>query len=514
MEESLWIQESNKTNYPKLSKNEKAEVCIVGGGIVGAVTAYLLAKKGKKVIVLEKDKIGMGVTAKSTAKLTSQHGLFYSYLFDNYGETVAKKYLESNEQGIKLAEQIIKSENIDCDLEKRDAFVFATCESEFDKIKREASVLNKLGYDADIVENVKIPVEKCLGAIRFKNQAQFNARKYIVGLFDKFEKMGGKIFENSKVIKIDRVNNSYKICTEEFNVICDKVVISTHYPIKNFPGMYFTKMYQDKSYVIAVDVNEKEYNEKDDIINGMYIQSCNPVISFRTAKYKDKRLLLVAGAGHKTGKSDEKIENVFIDLENYIKKYYPNGKILYKWSTEDCVSLDKIPYIGEFSNLMPNIYVATGFKKWGMSTSHVAGRIITDKIIGVKNDYADVYRATRLEPIKNIKEFGNMIKESSYSLVINKFKSSNVSFDEIPLGNGGIVEMNGEKIGVYKREDGEIFLVKPFCGHLGCLVSWNNLEKTWDCPCHGSRYDYMGNIITEPSVRNLEKVKFKNFNKM
>ena len=299
---------------------------------------------------------------------------------------------------------------------------------------------------------------------------------------------------------LDNVSISF----EKGEVHAKNVVIATHYPIKNFPGMYFLKMYQDKSYVIAVDLKTDEDLSK--IVNGMYIQSCDPVISFRTAKYEGKDLLLIAGSGHRTGQATGIIEDSFINLENYIKKYYPKAEVKFKWSTEDCVTLDKIPYIGQFSNLMPDIYVATGYKKWGMSTAHVAGKIISDHILRRENKYAEIYKATRLEPIKNIKEFGNMLKESTYSLVINKIKSAEDVLEKIPLGDGGIVEINGEKVGIYKREDGKIFAVKPYCGHLGCLVSWNNLEKTWDCPCHGSRYDYMGNIITEPTIKELEVV--------
>ncbi len=502
MDKSIWIEESKETNYPELNKNEKADVCVIGGGIVGAVTAYLLAKNGASVIVLEKDKVCMGVTANSTAKLTSQHGLFYKYLEDEYGLEYAKKYLESNEEGIHLAEEIINREKIECDYEKKNAYVFATTENELEKVKQEVELLNKIGYDAKFVTDLSIPVEKCLGGIMFKNQAQFNSRKYTIELLERASKLGVKIFENSKVENIDHQNNEYKVSTDKFSVVADKVVIATHYPIKNFPGMYFSKMYQDKSYAIAVDVDNSEDKE---IIDGMYIQSCNPVLSFRTAKFNNKELLIIAGSGHRTGQADGKIEDSFTNLENYIKKYYPNANVKFKWSTEDCVTLDKIPYIGEFSNFLPNIYVATGFKKWGMSTSHVAGKLITDMILGKENKYADIYKATRLEPIKNIKEFGNMLKESTYSLLINKIRPAKDVLEKIPLGDGGIIEIDGEKVGIYKREDGEIFAVKPFCGHLGCLVSWNNLEKTWDCPCHGSRYDYMGNIITEPTVNELKK---------
>lgn len=500
LNKSLWIADSNQTNYPKLSKDEIADVCIIGGGIVAAVTAYLLAKKGVNVVVLEKDKICMGVTANSTAKITSQHGVFYKYLENEYGLDFAKKYLFSNEDGIKLAEEIINNENIDCNFEKQDAYVFAADESELRKIKDEVDTVNRIGFNAEFVENVNIPVEKVLGAIKFPNQAQFNSRKYTIELFDRSAKLGVKVFEDSKVEKFEHSLDSYSVYSNGFNVLAKKVVVASHYPIKNFPGMYFAKMYQDKSYAIAVDTK----TGNNEIINGMYIQSNDPVISFRTAKYQGKRLLVVAGSGHKTGESEGKIEDSFVNLENYIKKYYPNSEVLFKWSTEDCVTLDKIPYIGEFSNILPNVYVATGFKKWGMSTSHVAGKLISDLILGNKNVYVDVYKATRLNPIKNIKEFGNMIKESAYSLFINKIRDIDSEISDIDIGNGGIVEVNGEKIGVYKREDGEIFIVKPYCKHLGCLVSWNNLEKTWDCPCHGSRYDYMGNIITEPTVKNLD----------
>ena len=449
----------------------------------------------------------MGVTANSTAKLTSQHGLFYKYLEKEYGLNFAKSYLESNEQGIQLAEEIIKKENINCDFEKKDAYVFATNISEIEKVKQEIDILNKIGFNAEYIENIKIPAENVIGSIKFKNQAQFNARKYTIQLFDRISQNRGKIFENSKVEKIEKIGEKYAIRSGRNKVIAKNVVISTHYPIKNFPGIYFSKMYQDKTYAIAVDIGEEE---NENIIDGMYIQSCEPVISFRTAKYNGKNLLIVAGSGHKTGQTNVKIEDNFINLENYVKKYYPKAKVMFKWSTEDCVTLDKIPYIGKFSNFLPNIYVATGFKKWGMSTAHVAAKIISDLILKKESKYANIYTATRLEPIRNIKEFGNILKESTNSLFLNKIKPAYAIYDDIKLGEGGVVDINGKKVGIYKRDDGKVFAVKPYCGHLGCLVSWNNLEKTWDCPCHGSRYDYMGNIITEPTVNNLCRIDLNN----
>lgn len=499
MDNSFWIETTNKTNYPKLEKDTKVDVCVVGGGIVSAITAYLLMNSGLNVCVLEKNRVCTGVTANTTAKITSQHDLFYNYLTNNFDLGFAKQYLNSNEEAISLIKSIIEKENIDCDFEMQDSYVFTTSKQEAEKIKTEIDVVNKLGLNAEYLTKIPLPVKDIVAAVKFPNQAQFHARKYVLKLFDIVSKNGVKIYENSKVTEIKHNSDNYTISTDLATVTAKYVVIATHYPIKNFPGFYFLKMYQSKSYAIAVDT-------KEELFPGMYINSWDPVISFRTVPYNNSRLLIVVGSDHKTGATDVNIEDSFKNLENYIRNIYPNMEVKYRWSTEDCITLDKVPYIGEFSNLYNNMYIATGFKKWGMTLSHVAGKIIADKILGKESEYSKIYTATRLQPIKNIKEFGNMLKQSTYSLVINKTKAPLNSLDDITNGNGGIIEYNSKKIGVYKDDSGKIYAVKPICKHLGCELSWNNLEKTWDCPCHGSRYDYMGNIITEPTKENLDIV--------
>lgn len=237
----------------------------------------------------------------------------------------------------------------------------------------------------------------------------------------------------------------------------------------------------------------------------------------------------MGGADHKTGSKID-LSNAYNILEDKVRKYYPDCKVLYKWNTEDCITLDKIPYIGEFSHFMTNMYIGTGFNKWGMTSSNVAANIIVDKILGYENKYEDVFKATRLHPIKNNEELRNMIKESANSLVINKFKvperttentkddSKNITervsdfhknFSNIENDTGHVFEYNGEKVGVYKDANGKLFTVKPICTHLGCLLSWNNLDKTWDCPCHGSRFDYMGHQLYNPAIRDLEVEDFE-----
>lgn len=198
------------------------------------------------------------------------------------------------------------------------------------------------------------------------------------------------------------------------------------------------------------------------------------------------------------------MSNSYKYLEEIAKNLYPDGKIKYRWNTEDCITLDKIPYIGEYSKMWENAFVATGFNKWGVTTSNIAARIITDKILGEKNEYAEIFKSTRLEPVKNIKEVTNMVKESVNSLVFKKLEIPQEEANQIQEGEGKIVEVNGQKIGIYKDKNGQIYKINPVCKHLGCELSWNNLDKTWDCPCHGSRYDYMGNLIYGPSVKDLE----------
>lgn len=255
-------------------------------------------------------------------------------------------------------------------------------------------------------------------------------------------------------------------------------------------------MYQEMSYVIGVETNNP-------LFQGMYINTERPTVSFRTAKQNEKDLLLIGGMGHKAGERKD-ISDSYTNLEAIGKQYYPDCKIVYRWCTEDCISLDKIPYIGEFSNLMPNVYVGTGYKKWGMTTSNVAANIITDKILGKQNPYEEVFTSTRMEPIKNHQEVGNMLKEVATSWTVEKLKIPEEKLQDIKKGEGGLIEFEDKKVGAYRDESGKVYLVKPVCSHLGCELTWNNLEKTWDCPCHGSRFNYKGKSIYDPSIKDLE----------
>ncbi len=418
------------------------------------------------------------------------------------GTEFAKKYLEANEKAIENIKNIIDIEQIECDFEYQDSYIYTQKLEEIKKIEKEVQVLKELGIDCEFVDKTELPFE-ILGAIKLKKQAQFNARKFLIGLANCIENNGGNIFEYSKVYDLKKDSDGYLTYCNNVCVKSKYVMIASHYPIINSPGFYFLKMYQSMSYAIAIETNK-------DIFNGMYINSEIPTRSFRNIKDGDKRLLLIAGCDHKTGAKID-LSNAYKDLEQVARNMYPDCRVKYKWHTEDCITLDKIPYIGEFSKFMPNVYVATGYKKWGITTSNIAANIIKDKILNIDNKYESIFKATRMEPIKNIKEVENMLKETANSLVINKIKIPKDKISDINKEDAKIIEIDGKKVGIYKDKQGELYAVKPICSHLGCELSFNNLAKTWDCPCHGSRFDYKGNSVYSPSIKNLESWKIENY---
>ena len=503
--DSIWLNDNlflnSKENFNNLEDDLTTDVCIVGAGIFGLTCGYYLAKQGLNVVILEKEAdIASKTTGHTTAKITSQHNLIYKYLIDSVGVEQAKQYLYANQEAIENIANIIKDENINCDFERQDSYVYTLNNDELEKIKLENEAVNSLGFNSEFVTSTPLPFD-VLGAIKFPNQAQFNPIKYAYGLANAIIHNSGEIYTDTLVQNIEKEDDSFITSTLTHKVKSKYVILASHYPFIDRLGYYFLKMYQSTSYVIAVDIGNEAFD-------GMYINSEQPTFSYRFANFQGKKLLLVGGADHKTGSKID-LSNAYKILEGEVKKYYPDCKVLYKWNTEDCITLDKIPYIGDFSHFMPGMYIGTGFNKWGMTSSNVAANIIVDRILGRKNEYESVFVSTRLHPIKNNQELGNMIKETANSLVINKFKVPEDDLKNIENDTGHVFEYNGEKVGIYKDKDGKIFAVKPICTHLGCLLSWNNLDKTWDCPCHGSRFDYEGHQLYNPAIRDLDKVEME-----
>lgn len=491
---SYWENErNNHKEFENVKDNMNTSVCIIGGGLTGLETAYYLSKT-TDVIVIERDRICSSTSGHTTGKVTSQHGIFYKYLIDSKGKEYASKYLKANEEAINNIEKIIKEEKIECDFEREKAYVFTKKETELDKIKDEQKAVNKIRDGlSKVVKTTSLPME-IAGAIEFENQAKIHPIKYAYGLVNSIIKNNGKIFENSKATDIKKDGNRYSIYVNDKIITADYVVMATRYPFMIIPGYYFLKMYQSTSYAIVADC-------KKELFDGMYISLETPTISFRTIKDGDRKLLLAVGYDYKTG--TEELRDGYARLETNVRKMYPDAEILYKWSAEDCITLDKIPYIGKLSNIMPGAYVATGFNKWGLSFSNVAANIISDKILGKENEYEEIFKSTRMEPIKNRQEVGNMLKEASKSIVLSRFKIPKAQLDDIKIGEGKIIEIDNVKVGVYKSNTGDVYKIKPICTHMGCELYFNNIDKTWECPCHGSKFTYEGKSIEVPSNKDI-----------
>ncbi|TBX13175.1 FAD-dependent oxidoreductase [Clostridium perfringens] len=474
---SVWSESCKFRKREALNKDIKTDVLVIGAGIAGILTAYMLKQKGRDVVLIDAAEIASGNTKNTTAKITSQHDLIYSKLITEFGEEKARQYAKANELAIKKYKEIIEDKRIECDFEEKPAYVYSL--NEVDVLKEEAKVAKNLGIDAEFVHEVNLPF-KIKGAVKFNNQAQFNPLKFLKGISNELV-----IYENTRALEI----KENLVVTSGGNITANNIVVATHYPIMNAPGYYFMKMHQERSYVLALE-NTSE-------IDGMYIDLNKEGYSFRTYN----NLLLLGGISHRTGENEE--GGSYDELRKVAKRLYPKAKEKYYWSAQDCMTIDGIPYIGRYSSETPNIYVATGFNKWGMTSSMVSAMIISDMILEKENDFSEIFSPRRFDLSLSINNIANDLIETAKNFIAQKVYIPSSEIEHIKNGHGGIIEYNGEKVGVYKDKEGKEFFVSTKCTHLGCQLSWNADELTWDCPCHGSRFDYKGRLIGSPATKDL-----------
>ncbi|MDT7931347.1 FAD-dependent oxidoreductase [Clostridium perfringens] len=474
---SVWSESCKFRKREALNKDIKTDVLVIGAGIAGILTAYMLKQNGRDVVLIDAAEIASGNTKNTTAKITSQHDLIYSKLITQFGEEKARQYAKANELAIKKYKEIIEDKRIECDFEENPAYVYSL--NEVDVLKEEVEAAKNLGIDAEFVQEVNLPF-KINGVVKFNNQAQFNPLKFLKGISNELV-----IYENTRALEI----KENLVVTSGGNITANNIVVATHYPIMNAPGYYFMKMHQERSYVLALE-NTSE-------IDGMYIDLNKEGYSFRTYN----NLLLLGGISHRTGENEE--GGSYDELRKVAKELYPKAKEKYYWSAQDCMTIDGIPYIGRYSSETPNIYVATGFNKWGMTSSMVSAMIISDMILEKENDFSEIFSPRRFDLSLSINNIANDLIETAKNFIAQKVYIPSSEIEHIKNGHGGIIEYNGEKVGVYKNKEGKEFLVSTKCTHLGCQLSWNADELTWDCPCHGSRFDYKGRLIGSPATKDL-----------
>ncbi|ELC8350887.1 FAD-dependent oxidoreductase [Clostridium perfringens] len=474
---SVWSESCKFRKREALNKDIKTDVLVIGAGIAGILTAYMLKKKGRDVVLIDAAEIASGNTKNTTAKITSQHDLIYSKLIAEFGEEKARQYAKANELAIKKYKEIIEDKRIECNFEEKSAYVYSL--NEVEVLKEEVEAAKNLGIDAEFVQEANLPF-KIKGAVKFNNQAQFNPLKFLKGISNELV-----IYENTRALEI----KENLVVTSGGNITANNIVVATHYPIMNAPGYYFMKMHQERSYVLALE-NTSE-------IDGMYIDINKEGYSFRTYN----NLLLLGGISHRTGENEE--GGSYDELRKVAKELYPKAKEKYYWSAQDCMTIDGIPYIGRYSSETPNIYVATGFNKWGMTSSMVSAMIISDMILEKENDFSEIFSPRRFDLSLSINNIANDLIETAKNFIAQKVYIPSSEIEHIKNGHGGIIEYNGEKVGVYKNKEGKEFFVSTKCTHLGCQLSWNSDELTWDCPCHGSRFDYKGRLIGSPATKDL-----------
>ena len=428
--DSVWTEGAKRPHFDKLSGKADTDVLIIGGGVAGLLCAYKLKNAGIDCILLEADKICSGITKNTTAKITLSHGLIYHKIIVRFGEEYAKYYLKAQENALKEYVSLCKS--IDCDFKTADNFVYSLTDK--DKINKETEALQRLGADAEFSMAEELPFAVA-GAVRVKEQGQFHPLKFLFEIARTLP-----IYENTFVKEL----TPKKAITKDGEITYKRIVVATHFPFLNKHGAYFLKLYQHRSYVIAL--------EGAAVTKGMYVDDSDKGLSFRP--HKD--LLLLGGGGHRTGKTG----GGWKELEDFAKKYYKEANIVAKWATQDCISLDGIPYIGQYSKSTPNVYVSTGFNKWGMTNAMAAANILCDMIQGKSSPFAPVFSPQRsiLRP----------------QLCVNAFETA------LSL----------------------ITPTAPRCPHMGCELSWNPDERSWDCPCHGSRFTADGNLIDNPAKRD------------
>lgn len=445
--ESIWSRTVEIPERDALEGNIKVDAAVIGAGMAGILTAYFLQESGLDTVVLEADRIAGGQTKNTTAKITSQHGLIYSDLIQKYGESRAGLYGEAHEAAIIQYAKLIHKRQIECHFERLPAYVYSVQDRE--KLMEEAEAAALLGLPASFQEQTKLPF-KTVGAVRFDNQAQFHPLEFIRNISDDLV-----IYEKTRVHSV----RGHEIYTDKGKVAAKHIIFTAHYPIINIPGFYFVRQHQERSYVVAYENVKK--------LNGMYYSIDKDGLSLRS--HGD--ILLAGAGGHRTGEND--CGDKYATVRRVAEKYFPEGTETAHWSAQDCMPHDRLPFIGLYSMLRPYWHVATGFQKWGMTSSMLAAMLIHDEIWNMENPYAILFSPQRIHPAASFK---NLMEDMGKSIQ--------------GLSKGVSLYFGKDKN--HRR-----------CSHMGCALNWNEDEQSWDCPCHGSRFTEDGKLLDNPSKKCL-----------
>lgn len=505
-EESLWLATTPTTEYGPLEDGLDVDVAVLGGGITGLTAAINLTEAGRTVAVLEADRIVESTTGHTTAKLTAQHGLIYDRLVSRFGEERARQYARANEAAIDEVRRRAENGAIDCDFHRTQAYVYTDSSADRAKIRDEAAAARRVDLPASYVEDTPLPFDVD-GAIRFDDQAEFHPRKYLLRIAEEIHGDGSYIFEETRALDVDPGSPCH-VETDRGDVIADDVVVATHFPVLDRAG-YFARMHPHRAYLLAARVAEMP-------LEGMYYSTGSPPATMRTYSHTTAaggdsgtdELLLVGGQGHKPGFDGPPTSERYRRCEAFAREHFTVESVEYRWSTMDYSPVDRVPFVGQIDPLADHVYVGTGFGGWGMTGGTAAGMILSDLITEGSSPWADVFDPQRLTPGASAKHFLVENAKVGGSFVGDRIKSLLATLesgggDGLQPGDANVVRRGTQPVGLYRDEGGATHAVSATCPHMGCLVRWNDAERTWDCPCHGSRFSYDGDVLSGPALEGL-----------
>jgi glycine/D-amino acid oxidase-like deaminating enzyme/nitrite reductase/ring-hydroxylating ferredoxin subunit len=490
---SYWEESAERPSFPPLAGELACEVAVVGGGLVGVSAAYRLAREGARVCLLEGRLIGTGATGYTTAKVTSLHGLTYAKLEGSFGQDTARIYGEANEAGLAAIAETVEELSIDCDLRRKPNFTYTESDSNRSSVEREVGAAERAGMSASLasVEELPYPVA---AAVRFSEQAEFHPLKYLHVLASAAADAGCQVYEGTRVVSIDQ-GDPCELRTERGATIqADRVIVATHLPILD-RGLFFARTHPERSYVLLARI-------RGDVPQGMYLSDESPPHSLRSVPTPEGDLLMVGGESHKAGQSDARER--YAALERWARERFEVESIEHRWATQDHVPADTLPFVGRLWPFSDRVLTATGLRKWGIAMGTSAAAILADLIGGRENAWASTFSPVRLHPNVGARSFAKENANVAIRFFVDRVTRRG-SVEDISPGEGRVVGSGLEQRACYRDDSGDLQSLSARCTHLGCIVRFNGAERTWDCPCHGSRFAVTGEVIEGPAVRALPR---------